>query len=144
MMNFQNRVPHPPPPPPPQQQQQQQQPRGEHDDVLEWFLMLWSKRAPWLVQQMFRWLVDVPLRLLYFHGPQIRTLGIGFWEGQSMEQICAQLTNGYTDSTFWQHSSQSHDQCRDIVQRRYQSFVLTILVCLYLFIVLRVILKRLL
>lgn len=128
-------------PPPPHQQAQQ--PRGEHDDALEWITLLWSTRAPWILQQLFRWFVDIPLRLLYFHGPQIRTLGIGFWEGQSMEQICAQLTNGYTDGAFWQHSSQSTEMCRDIVQRRYQSFVLTVLLCLYFFIVIRVIFKRL-
>ena len=65
---------------------------------------------------MYAALVWQPLKRLYLLGPSV--LGLGFWEGQSTEDICAQLSTA--PSSFWV----AHlDECQALIDRHLRSFV---------------------
>jgi hypothetical protein len=72
------------------------------------------------------WLYDTlfvnPLRTLYLNG----TTMLGFWNGQSALQICAQVT--HQSELFWQQHPQD---CSVIVEQRFSSALSTVQVLLY-------------
>jgi len=72
------------------------------------------------------WLYDTlfvnPLRTLYLNG----TTMLGFWNGQSALQICAQVT--HQSELFWQQHP--HD-CSLIVEQRFSSALSTVQILLY-------------
>ena len=62
---------------------------------------------------------------LYFHGPQIG--GIGFWEGLSLYEICARLTN--VPELHWTlHSG----ECAGLIERKFNSFLIPCYFILYI------------
>jgi hypothetical protein len=72
------------------------------------------------------WIYDVlfvnPLRTLYLNGTTI----LGFWNGQSALQICAQVT--HQSELFWQ---QHPDDCSVIVEQRFAAALSTVQILLY-------------
>ncbi len=72
------------------------------------------------------WIYDVlfvnPLRTLYLNGTTI----LGFWNGQSALQICAQVT--HQSELFWQQHP--HD-CSVIVEQRFAAALSTVQILLY-------------
>lgn len=72
------------------------------------------------------WLYDTlfvnPLRTLYLNG----TTMLGFWNGQSALQICAQVT--HQSELFWQQHP--HD-CNLLVEQRFSSALSTAQILLY-------------
>lgn len=63
--------------------------------------------------------VTLPLRVLYFHGPRLG--GYGFQEGARMEHTCEQLTS--VSSEFWAGSRGASEECREILERKFNAFV---------------------
>jgi hypothetical protein len=61
-----------------------------------------------------------PLAWLYLDGPR----AWGFWGGATLPDICAQLTN--TRSEFWNSNAATLDECTDIVERHYWSYVVLV------------------
>lgn len=72
--------------------------------------------------RVYDWLVWRPLRRLYLLGPTL----LGFWGGQAEEDICAQVSR--VPSTFW---TGHYDECRALVDKRLQPFVVSIEMALY-------------
>jgi hypothetical protein len=72
------------------------------------------------------WIYDVlfvnPLRTLYLNGTTI----LGFWNGQSPLQICAQVTQ--QSELFWQQHP--HD-CNVIVEQRFSAALSTVHILVY-------------
>lgn len=68
-----------------------------------------------------------PLAKLYLLGPSINN-NIGFWQGKSLIDICAEITQ--TSSVFWQNHP---SQCFTIVENRFFGFV-SVIECLIVFI----------
>lgn len=85
---------------------------------------------------VFRYTIEWPLRLLYFHGPSISA--IGFWNGMSPEQICHVLTNSKLPHDFWYRSE---EDCYAMVERQYWSFLVSVL-CVVYFICLALLIKQ--
>ena len=56
-------------------------------------------------------LLTYPLRMLYLHGP--RWGRVGFWEGRSEPNICAELTGA--PAVLWQRE---HGECRSMIDRK--------------------------
>ena len=71
---------------------------------------------------LYEWLVWMPLRRLYLLGPPV----LGFWGGQAEEDICAQVSR--VPSHFW---TGHYDECRALVDKRLQTFVVTMELGLY-------------
>ena len=72
------------------------------------------------------WIYDVlfvnPLRTLYLNGTTI----LGFWNGQSALQICAQVT--HQSELFWQQHPQD---CNVIVEQRFSAALSTVQILIY-------------
>jgi len=64
-------------------------------------------------------LMTLPLRVLYFHGPRLG--GYGFHEGIGMEHACEQATS--VRSEFWTGSNDALKECEGILQRKFNAFV---------------------
>lgn len=67
-----------------------------------------------------------PLYIIYRKGPRVN--GFGFWEGKSNEEICSILTN--TRNDIWLNN---HNDCIEIINRNYDSFVISIYTLLIVF-----------
>lgn len=70
--------------------------------------------------------VEVPARTLFFYGPSLS--GWGFWEGLTPAEICARMSNTRPD--VWKGDQVS--ECRDMIQRKYNAFVLIIYLGIYI------------
>jgi hypothetical protein len=74
-------------------------------------------------------LLREPLRRLYFDGPDLKSFGIiniGFWNGMTHAEICAQLT------TISEHHWLEHrGLCDSRIERQFSSFVVTVECVLY-------------
>jgi hypothetical protein len=99
-------------PPPPDEDDEQQ---------LAQFAIRW---IPHWFHVLVRWTLLFPLHVLYRHGPAL--LGVGFWEGRPTEDVCAAITG--VDSRFW---AMHRDACVQLIDRKFQSFALTLTVLLY-------------
>ena len=67
-------------------------------------------------------LVRWPVRMLYFHGPK----QLGMWQGEGLADICARLTG--VESIFW---AQHPMDCEDLVNKKFNAFMITIQSMLY-------------
>lgn len=72
-----------------------------------------------------------PLFKLYMHGPSL--WGVGFWEGRSSSEICT-LVTGNGNQVFW---LENVDECRTLIQRKFNSFEMMIKLILYFYAMLR-------
>lgn len=68
-----------------------------------------------------------PIRNLYFKGPWIN--GWGFWSGKTMEEICTYMN----PSTSQMHWMKNTDDCIELVDKRFDSFMVSIYFGLYCF-----------
>ena len=73
-----------------------------------------------------------PLRTLYFKGP--RLMGWGGWEGILLEDICSQLTT--VPASIWRDQLSN---CQDLVERKFQTFLVTISILSYCFVLYKVV-----
>ena len=87
--------------------------------------------------ELGRWIYSVilgrPLMLLYIHGPNLR-LGlfeVGFHGGNDEASICAALTG--VRAAHWSIG----DECSALIQKRVDSFGLSLLIMLYFYSLLR-------
>lgn len=72
--------------------------------------------------------LDVALRGLYFHGPEIPGLGL-FWRGMRPVDICTALTKG-VNSDFWRAPDGGPNaQCVSELERHYVSFLFGVGLC---------------
>lgn len=87
---------------------------------------------------MAMYFAALPLRVLYFHGPRLG--GYGFQEGVSYEQACEKVTSVRSD--FWVGSEGAFSECTDILERKFNAFVIgsfalatgaAIIHCIYVF-----------
>lgn len=87
--------------------------------------------VPAIVQLVLFYTLDLPLFHLYRNGPSV--LGVGFWNGQAYEQVCAQITR--VDASFWANGNM--DTCHSLIQRRFDGFLIMLYVpAFYLLLVL--------
>lgn len=70
-------------------------------------------------------IVTRPIAWLYLNGPQ----KLGFWEGLHPSQICARLTN--TDSAFWQLTLENENECHNVIQRHFTSWMVLVWTCVH-------------
>lgn len=89
----------------------------------------WNDYVPWFIRFLFEMVFYYPLSILYFHGPQV--FGIGFWQGMSLEQICAHLTNERAPSSFWSKTPLNRSVCQQMVENQFHSFLILVLSVLY-------------
>lgn len=66
--------------------------------------------------QVVRYVVEPPLRELYFTGPRLK--GYGFWNGLPPADMCAQITQ--TSSEVWQKYNSA--QCMLLLDQYFQAF----------------------
>jgi hypothetical protein len=81
-----------------------------------------------VIHWTYRVLLFNPLKVIYLHGPSLS--GFGFWNGQELPDICAQLSKGVGTMRFWQENL---DQCESQIDK--QVVALCILVWFIFFIV---------
>ena len=98
----------------------------------------WIRFVPLPLQAFVDVIFNQPLRLLYFSGPRL-PMETGFWEGVGYHQICSELTNHRTDSSHWILNEQNFRDCEEMVNRRYYSFVILVVVPLYFYFLWRII-----
>lgn len=91
-------------------------------DGAPWWAMAFLALVVLFVGRFF--LLRSVLRKLYRTGPSFRThIGtFGFWEGQSLAHICAQLT-GAQDVGFWRSN---REQCVRIFASREEAFIIAV------------------
>ena len=75
---------------------------------------------------IYNYLIHIPLYTLYRKGPWFN--GYGFWAGKSDTQICSYIS--HVDSELW---SQSYKQCKKLIEQHYESFEISVLFCVYVF-----------
>ncbi len=80
--------------------------------------------------------VEYPAKMLYFNGPAV----FGFWEGKGPAEICERLTT--IESSFWGHGHITASECLNLIQRKYQAFLLVVYFLLYCVVVLQCIRRR--
>lgn len=71
---------------------------------------------------IFDYFILYPLRKLYFFGPSF--YGYGFWSGKDFPEICSELSLVKINSF----------QCNDLLEKKFQSFVILIQISIYFFI----------
>ena len=76
-----------------------------------------------VVWALLKW----PLKSLYRKGPKMLYL----WEGLSEENICYELTN--IDALFWSTSEDSMLACEELIQRKFEAFVISVYTILVLY-----------
>ena len=82
------------------------------------------------VRSLHRTFVEVPLRELYFNGPE----SLGVWGGIEIADICFSLTN--TSSMFWvEHLG----ECSDMCEKKFGAFNTAVNFVIYVIILLRVV-----
>lgn len=81
---------------------------------------------PQVVERVYNGSILHFLARLYIYGPQIG--GIGFWQGRTPEQICAQLSP--SNEAFW---GRNPDECHQIISRHFYSWVVLLEVSVYFF-----------
>lgn len=86
---------------------------------------------------LFCWFRNIifvkPLRRLYFNGPDLKSFGfisIGFWNGLTYPEICAQLT-----TISERHWLQHPELCDIRIERQFLAFVVMAEFILYLIVV---------
>lgn len=94
----------------------------------------WLSWFKWPFQQVHTFLLEQPLRQLYFKGPAL----LGFWSGLTDADICTALNPG-TSALFWTGHSSAEVQCAVIVEQRFHAFFVSINVILYAYLVYRLI-----
>jgi len=75
-----------------------------------------------------------PLHRLYFHGPDFKSFGmlsVGFWNGVSKSEICAQLT-----TIQQQHWLEHEDLCEKRIERQFLAFVVMVEFAAYMLVAL--------
>lgn len=70
-------------------------------------------------------IAEAPLRALYMTGPSFPG-GFGFWRSRDPQDICSELTN--TPSAHWDIH---FDQCDDLIDKRFRSFMITLYAFVY-------------
>ena len=71
-----------------------------------------------------------PLKRLYFNGPDLHSFGIssiGFWNGLTNPEICAQIT-----TISERHWDKYEDLCNDRIQRQFMAFVIIVEFLIYI------------
>jgi hypothetical protein len=66
-----------------------------------------------------------PLRLLYRFGPDLH--GFGFWNGQALSDICAQLSQ--VPASFWARNAA---ECQALYERHEFAFLISVYFFLYM------------
>lgn len=74
-----------------------------------------------------------PLENLYWNGPVFLN-NYGFWGGESPENICHDLTTVRSG-----HWIENDDICQELLNRRFQSFIVGINTFIYFYIIYRII-----
>lgn len=64
-------------------------------------------------------LLVFPLRVLFFRGPKL--WGYGFGGGRSADEMCQSFTD--VRSEFWRSSDTTQNECFEILERRFDAFV---------------------
>lgn len=70
----------------------------------------------------------IPLKLLYFNGPCF--MGIGFWQGKNEIDICSEITG--ISSSFWIQNKNQYEACINLVEAKFNSFFISIIIIIYL------------
>ena len=73
----------------------------------------------------------VPLRALYFEGPELN--GYGFWGGRTEQDVCARAS-GIDSALLHEHP----EMCTEILNRKFQSFLLCARLILLVFTIYKV------
>lgn len=95
---------------------------SENKEIPQFLILTFLTTPMWLATTAYNTFVVEPLRTLYLNGPQM----FGFWNGRTMLQICAELTN--QPELFWQ----SHEsECASIVGKKFQTTLVTTQVLVY-------------
>lgn len=76
------------------------------------------------VRKVYEWIVLTPLARLYINGPSWGSFG--FWNGQSLSDICAQKTS--LDATFWQANPM---ECAQIISKNFYAMVISVETLMY-------------
>lgn len=74
-----------------------------------------------------------PIRNLYFRGPWVN--GWGFWSGKTIDEICTYI-NPSTNQLHWLKNNM---ECLEIVEKRFDSFMVIVNFTLYLFAIYKII-----
>ena len=77
-----------------------------------------------LPAKIYHVLVRRHLERLFFHGPSI--MGVGFWQGKSPTDMCAELTTFASD--FW---AAHPAECDQIVHQHLRTFLVSVETALY-------------
>ena len=91
------------------------------------FAKLWAKielcasHLRWIVYRVWVNTFDVFLRGLYFNGPSLPLLRMGFWGGANHDDACASMTN--TPSSWWRTDGEPSLQCLALREKEYVSFL---------------------
>lgn len=72
-----------------------------------------------IVVEYVVYLLTLPLRVLYFHGPRLG--GYGFQEGVAFGSACEKVTS--VRSEFWSGSGGAVEECLEILERKFNAFV---------------------
>jgi hypothetical protein len=67
------------------------------------------------ISDVWNYVCVEPLYVLFRAGPSIH--GVGFWQGKSDSEVCAEMTN--TRGQFWTENS---SECQDLIHKRFRSF----------------------
>ncbi len=59
-------------------------------------------------------------RYIYVKGPAIK--GIGFWENQNEEDICAEITK--VSASHWKITDINYQECQKLINRKVESFMI--------------------
>lgn len=81
-------------------------------------------------KESFRFIFYYPLQTLYLKGPSYGNFG--FWNGKSSSDICSQITN--VPSSLWESSQLLQNECKDLIQKNFNSFYVTIISIFYFYV----------
>lgn len=83
---------------------------------------------------LYSYAIKYPLKKLYYYGPS----ALGMWQGKTQVSICSVLSSNPSGSIFWQSSAFNREECENIINAHFQSYLVVADSLLYIFLLWRI------